>query len=461
MKFRFGATALSLLFTLTACAGGGGRGGSAIPETPDASPMSILGSHIKHIVVIVQENRSFDNIYAGFPGAATQSYGYWGTTKIPLHKVGFVIANRGQIDMIHNWHSARVGWDGGKMDGFGDNTFGTPTDQSQVKSWPYAYLNRAEVKPYWDMASQYVLSDHMFATMFGGSFTAHVDLISGTTDLKPKLSEVDWPNQEPWGCDAPRGTTSSVLAPGGEPQPGAGPFPCFTQFKTMADTLDAAHVTWKYYVPGIRPAIGSDPGGLVWSEFSAIKSVRHGPDWAKIVSPPTTVLADAAAGNLPQMTWVIPDFKDSDHSAGNSDEGPSWVAAVVNAIGKGPDWNSTAIVIVWDDWGGWYDHLPPPQLDWKGLGVRVPAIVISPFAKKGYVDHTQYEFSSILKLVEQTFNLPVVGAPSFGYTDTRATSMTDAFDFTQKPRAFVKIHSKYPASHFANERPSMRAPDDD
>ena len=121
----------------------------------------------------------------------------------------------------------------------------------------------------------------------------------------------------------------------------------------------------------------------------------------------------------------------------------------------------TAIVLVWDDWGGWNDHMPPPQLDWKGLGVRVPAIVISPYAKKGYVDHTQYEFSSILKFAEQTFNLPAVGPASFGYTDTRATSMIDAFDFTQKPRAFVKISAKYPPSHFIQRSPSMRAPDDD
>jgi phospholipase C len=105
--------------------------------------------------------------------------------------------------------------------------------------------------------------------------------------------------------------------------------------------------------------------------------------------------------------------------------------------------------------------VPPPQVDFRGLGIRVPALVISPYAKRGYVSHTQYEFSSILKLVEQTFNLPAVGPAKAGYTDTRAASMLDAFDFTQKPRAFVTIPSKYPASHFANARPSLRAPDDD
>ena len=275
--------------------------------------------------------------------------------------------------------------------------------------------------------------------------------------MAPKVSEVDWPDGSHWGCDANPGTTTSLVTPT-QFEPGAGPFPCFTQFRTMADTLDAAKVSWKYYAPAVN---SGDVGGFVWSEFSAIKNVRYGADWVKVVSPPTTVLADAASGNLPQMTWVIPDYLDSDHSAANSDEGPSWVSAVVNAIGTGPDWKSTAIVLVWDDWGGWNDHMPPPQLDWKGLGVRVPCIVISPYAKKGYVDHTQYEFSSILKFAEQTFNLPAVGPASFGYTDTRATSMIDAFDFTQKPRAFVKISAKYPPSHFIQRSPSMRAPDDD
>jgi phospholipase C len=436
---------------LTACTG---SPSGPLPQKPAVEPSTMLAGRIKHIVIIVQENRSFDNVFAGFPGADTQSYGYWHAKKVPLHEVSFIAPKPYMTDMIHNWPSAHLGYDGGKMDGFGSNTF---SQGLGVATWPYAYLKRSEVRPYWDMASQYVLADHMFPTMFGGSFTAHLDLISGTADLAPNVSEVDWPDSSHWGCDATPGTVSSLVTPA-QYEPGRGPFPCFTQFRTMADTLDAANISWKYYAPGVN---GGDLGGLVWSEFSAIKKVRYGADWANVVSPPTTVLADAAAGNLPQISWVIPDYLDSDHSAANSDAGPSWVAAVVNAIGQGPDWSSTAIVLVWDDWGGWNDHMPPPQLDWKGLGIRVPAIVISPYARKGFVDHTQYEFSSILKLAEQTFNLPAVGPPSFGYTDTRANGMIDAFDFKQKPRPFVKISAKYPPSHFIERPPSMVAPDDD
>jgi phospholipase C len=222
--------------------------------------------------------------------------------------------------------------------------------------------------------------------------------------------------------------------------------------------LDDAKVSWKYYAPAVS---GGDVAGLVWSEFSAIRSVRYGPDWANVVSPETTVLTDAAHGTLPAVAWVIPDYADSDHSAADSDEGPSWVAAVVNAIGEGPDWDSTAVFVVWDDWGGWYDHVPPPQLDWKGLGIRTPCIVISPYAKRGFVDHRQYEFASILKFVEQTYGLPAIGPPAFGYTDTRAGSMLEDFNFAQHPRPFTSIPAKYPASHFLRRTPSLLPPDDD
>jgi len=169
---------------------------------------------------------------------------------------------------------------------------------------------------------------------------------------------------------------------------------------------------------------------------------------------------DAKNGALPSLSWVTPDAQDSDHPGSGSDTGPSWVGTVVNAIGNSPDWNSTVIFVVWDDWGGWYDNVPPPQLDFKGLGIRVPCIIISPYAKKGYVDHTQYEFGSFLHFSEQVFGLRALGPASAGYTDQRANSIFNAFDFMQKPRPFVHIATPYPKSFFMNHPQSMRAPDD-
>ena len=201
--------------------------------------------------------------------------------------------------------------------------------------------------------------------------------------------------------------------------------------------------------------LSADPAAFTHS-FDAIKWVREGPDWTNnVISPQTKILTDLPK-QLAAVTWITPTGKDSDHPNSDSDTGPSWVANIVNAVGESPYWKSTAIVVLWDDWGGWYDHVTPPQLDYLGLSFRVPMLIISPYAKKGYVDHTQFEFGSVVKFTENVFSLP-----SLGYTDQRANGLTDAFDFSQKPRAFQKIPCKYPPSHFINEGPSNQPVDDD
>jgi phospholipase C len=219
----------------------------------------------------------------------------------------------------------------------------------------------------------------------------------------------------------------------------------------MADTLDAAGVSWKYYAPAI------DTTGGIWSSFDAIRKVRYGKDWANVISPQTTVLTDAMSGNLPAVSWVVPDWLDSDHPSSTSGSGPSWVSAVVNAVGESKDWDSTAIFVLWDDWGGWYDDAVPPKTgDYFGPGERVPCIIISPYAKSHYVTHTVYEFGSILKFVENTF-----GLPTLGHTDATSADMMDGFDFSKRATPFVHIKAPLPPSHFLNETPSLRVPDED
>jgi phospholipase C len=412
-------------------------------------PAAIAKNRLRHVVIVVQENRTFDNFFHGFKGAAYATFGYAKNgSRVPLHATSL----RGSADILHNWGNAMTAWDGGKMDGFNELPL---TNNQTANQYPYAYVARKYIAPYWVMASRYVLADHMFPSMFGPSFTGHLDLIASTTDLNPVTAEVDGPSNQPWGCDAPAGTFTFLLDP--QRQESRGPFPCFTQFRTLADTLDAAHVSWRYYAPPI-----SDPSnGGIWSEFDAIRNVRYGKDWHNVVSPQTRVLQDAKNGKLPAVAWVIPDALDSDHVGVNDVYGPSWVASVVNAIGSGPDWNTSAIVVVWDDWGGWYDGVPPPRLDFRGLGIRVPCIVISPYAKAHYVSHTQYEFGSVVKLVEEAFGLPPLGTLAAGYTDVRAHSMLDSFNFRQKGRSFVPIPAPHPASFFLERAPSYRLPDDD
>ena len=231
---------------------------------------------------------------------------------------------------------------------------------------------------------------------------------------------------------------------------GSGPFPCFNQFNTMAQVLDGNAVSWKIYATKVLHA------GM-WEPFEAIQYVRNGPDWStNIIAPQTKILTDPGYGQLASVSWVTPSRPDSDHPQYDSDAGPSWVASVVNAIGESSYWQNSAIVVVWDDWGGFYDNASPPQLDYRGLGIRVPCIIISPYAKQNYVSHVQYEYGSILRFIEEVNNIPAgsIGETSAGYTDGRATSLDDAFDFTQQPRAFTPIGSKYPMSHFLREPPS-------
>jgi phospholipase C len=319
-----------------------------------------------------------------------------------------------------------------RMDGFDKDYIGTTGTGGPAGLYPYAFVKRSEVQPYWDMASQYTLADRMFSTETSDSFPAHQMIIAGTTALSPDESLMNEPSSLIWGCDADKSTRTGVIFKSGKYVPDA-VFPCFDEYKTMADSLDAANVSWHYYV---QPLTGNGNfAGGVWDGFDAIKSVRYGTDWKKnIIMPQTQVLQDAAKGTLPSVSWVIPSLLDSDHPAAGCRNGPTWVSTVVDAIGKSKDWDSTAIIVTWDEWGGWYDPIPPPQLDYVSLGMRIPMIVISPYAKHHYISKTQYEFGSILKFIEQNF-----GAPSLGATDVRANSISDVFDFTQKPSKFKPI----------------------
>ncbi|MBV8149733.1 MAG: hypothetical protein JO092_11615 [Candidatus Eremiobacteraeota bacterium] len=442
----------SLLLALVGCGPISERGTAPLPAAQLVTAGAPAGKYIKHIVIIIQENRSFNMIFNGYPGATTAASGpnSKGQT-VTLTPIRFT-DSRGDIG--HSFTIAVRSWDGGKMDRFDENFISLTS--SPAGNYPYSYLRRVDVKPYWQMAKRYVLADRMFPTEWGPSYTAHQDLIAGTTELNARSAVANNPTDSgDWGCGAPTGTVTdlAVMPPGGT-GPGIvkidkGPFPCY-DYRTLADVLDPKRASWKYYAP----KIGADPGGQLWSAFSAIRAVYYGQDWSNVISPPSQILSDAAANRLPAVSWVIPDFKNSDHPAAMSATGPSWVASVVNAIGKSPSWKSTAIFVLWDDWGGWYDNVAPPPLDYLGLGIRVPCIVISPYVKPGSVDHTQYEFGSILKTVEMTF-----GLTSLGYSDARASDMFGAFDFTGGPRSFTPIPQAYPASFFLKQVPSLRPPD--
>ena len=434
---QFGKLWWLCAIALAACSGGGSPSAVA-PQHPPPAP-----NPITHVIVIVQENRSFDNLFSGFPGADTASSGqtHLGVT-VPLQQVNLEDGN----DLGHARPDFLKSYNGGAMNGFD-----LVTNFKNIPNYAYAFVNRSETQIYWNLASTYGLGDRMFASTTGASFVDHQYIVAAQSNNTIDLPLTS-PTQVafPWGCDSPAGSYMEQFNSQG--QVVNGPPPCFS-YLSMGDLLDHAGISWKQYAP----QVGSNEVGQIWSSFDAIRDVRFGPDWqTKVISPETNVLTDIATGNLPQVSWVIPDMKNSDHARSLSNTGPQWVGSIVNAIGQSAYWNSTAIFILWDDWGGWYDHVPPPQLDYEGLGIRVPLIVVSPYAKPHYISHVQHEFGSLLHYMETVLRLPSLGA-----TDMRADDLSDFFNYSQQPLRFVPVQTHLNASHFLRQRPSLQPPDND
>ena len=397
-------------------------------------------SKISHIVIVLQENRSFDNLFQGFPGADVQSYGYTSSgTQVTLAPVSLAAP----WDLGHNSLSYFQACDGQgsfpgtdcKMDGFNKEakTCGSHGEPPCPYQYPqYGYVPHSETKPYFAMASQYVLADRMFASNFdASSYVSHQYIIAGQA-----ASTVNYP-QTTWGCDGgPKDTVATVTQ-----QRGFGPRlqACF-DYRTLGDELDTAGISWGYYTSSLE-----DGSGNLWSAYQAVKHIRYGSDWdADVISPQTRFFNDVKNGKLRTVSWIMPTCRTSDHASCDSTSGPHWVASLVNAVGKSKYWDSTAIFVMWDDYGGWYDHVPPPMVDYDGLGIRVPLIIVSAYAKKGYVSHTQFEHGSLLRFIEDRFNLPHLGA-----TDARANSPAgDCFNFSAPPRAFAPIPTRLGPTDF-------------
>jgi phospholipase C len=400
------------------------------PPVPASTVSPIAGSPIQHIVVIMQENRSFDNLFNGFPGADTVQSGMNGGQSIALTPVSLSDSR----DLDHSHLRWAEDWDNGNMDGFAQSGVSPAT-------LPYSYVPEKDVEEYWTLARQYVIGDRMFQSNTGPSFVAHQYMIAGQS-----ANVAENPTGSVWGCDASPDTTAAVLGANGEEMPGV--FPCF-DYLTAADLLDEKGVTWRYYAPS------SGDSFFILSAFQAIRHIRYGQDWHdNVISPQNRFLTDIANGELAQVTWIVPDWAHSDHP-GSGSEGPSWVAAIINAIGNSPYWNSTAIFISWDDWGGWYDHVAPPKVDAMGPGFRVPLLIVSPYANHGYVTHMNHEASGFIHFIEHNFDLGTLGTRDAG-TD----AFGDCFDYTQQPSAFAPIPTRVSAERLVLEKNSG-PPDDD
>jgi phospholipase C len=282
------------------------------------------------------------------------------------------------------------------------------------------YHDSREIPNYWNYAKLYVLQDRMFESVASYSLPAHLYMLAGQSG----------------------GYVGGYYNGLFQPRPSTYAFPEITEL------LSSGRIDWKYYVAsGTLPdtedghVVGTIPQQeqspklyTLWNPLPAFPAVQQDPAQMSRLVSTAQFYDDAAAGNLPQVCWVIPSGAVSEHPPAGVRVGMAYVTGLVNAVMQSPDWSHTAIFIAWDDWGGFYDHVSPPKVDEFGYGLRVPALVISPYAKQGYIDHTTYSFESWLRLVEERY-----GVSPMTSRDAQGNDMISAFDFTQQPRQPVVL----------------------
>ncbi len=379
---------------------------SAISTGTPTSP----ADPIQHIVILTKENRTFDNYFGRFPGADGTTVGRLSTGQVvPLQHT----PDHTLIDIAHHGDAATVAVNNGRMNGF-DLLPGAIQNGQEIA---LSQMHEQDIPNYWQYARTFSLLDHFFSTINGPSYPNHLALVAGSSS-----NTVDNPvlnTYHSWGCDAGPYTKVETV----DPATGRHAFikPCF-DINTLPDELQKAGVSWKYYAPAQYQS------GYIWSSLDSIKHIRYGALWTSNVVPPPQFLSDVQAGTLPQVSWVVENEQVSEHPPYSSCLGENWTVQYLNTLMKSPLWASTVVFLTWDDFGGFYDHVPPPHLDYIALGPRVPTIVISPYSRPGTVDHRQYDFASILRYVEDKFGLPALSA-----YDRSARSVGDALDFSQKP----------------------------
>ncbi len=423
---------------------------------------------VRHVVVVVQENRTPDNLFHALatllPAAdiATSGLNSKGQT-IPLTAVSLADG----YDPEHSHGAFKIQFDGGKLDGADRNRCTGVNGNPCPANAQFAYVDEAEAKPYVDIALHYGFASRMFQSNQGPSFPAHQFLISGTSETRSAtgiFASDNPPKGTVGGCVAPPNSTIATVGPNGMKGTAT---PCF-EHATLTDILDhpppgaRSGLAWRYYTPNMR-GIWTAPNAIAHmcqasGRTCAGPAFRHG----DIVFKPAQVLADINSGKLRPVSWVIPSAPESDHPTLNEGLGPSWVTSIVNAIGKSSYWPNTVILVVWDDWGGWYDHVAPPidpNYGYYESGFRVPLLVVSAYTPPAYVSTVTHTFGSILHFIETAYNLPFIRPGD--KVDARSDDLMDFFNFNQAPNAFTPVAAPVGADFFLNDKRPPSDPDDD
>ncbi len=358
---------------------------------------------IQHLVVLMQENHTFDNYFGTYPGADGLPAG----TQMPVDPTnpaaGFVtpwhIGNATITDLSHSAPTYHDQYDKGKMDAF----VSALNARNQNGKQTMGYYDGTDIPYYWNLADNYVLFDQFFSSAQDGSFANHMYWVAAVPPIAPKGQNLN-----------------DVLA----------------NVPTIFDSLQAAGVSWKFYVENYNPTItyrdlsssGNKSSQVVWVPLLNFDRFIDDPTLSSHIVDLKQYFIDLNNGALPAVSYIVPSGA-SEHPPSNLMSGQRFVKSIIQELMRSSSWDSSAFMLAYDDWGGWYDHVTPIQVDQFGYGPRVPVILVSPYAKSGYIDHSVLDFTSMLKFIELNWNI----APLAG-RDTNANNFLSAFDFNQSPR---------------------------
>jgi phospholipase C len=460
MKALIGILAVCSMVLAAAARYGYTEASSPYSATPDRVLAPASGIHkIQHVIIIMQENRSFDSYFGTYPGA----------DGIPMKDgVPTLCTPNPQTNQCvkpyldhqdrngggpHVAASAVSDIDGGKMDGFiataltakkGCANVANPTCINQTTGAVgdvMGYHDGSDIPNYWSYARHFVLQDHMFEPVASWSLPQHLYMVSGWSAACSDPTN-------PMSCKSSLGGVSWWTKPGATPY----------AWTDLTYVLDKHHVSWGYYLDNGSSGVGfggTNPGvPYIWNVLPGFADVQQDKQQDRIQNLSNFYTA-AAAGKLPAVSWIVPQIADSEHPPGLVSQGQSYVTGLINAVMESPNWKSSAIFLSWDDWGGFYDHVVPPTVDQNGYGLRVPGLVISPYARQNYIDHQTLSHDAYLKFIEDDF---LGGQRLDPQTDGRPDSRPDVrenmavlgnllsdFNFNQKPRPPL-ILSTHPAT---------------
>lgn len=423
-------------------------GDTAAIRTTQFSALLLPGNGtipIQHIIIVMQENHVYDTYFGDYcqaigPYCNVNGTGIPAGTCVPFNPANLsqgckqpylaaASAVTAPVDLVHDWAPAHEAYDNGSLDGF----YLAEGRQNST----FMYYDGEEIPTYWDLAEEYGLGDNFFASALSYSTPNHWYLVAGASPPQGLNQSL---NRQAPGSTRLTTAEQTYLNQANDT-------------RTIADLLENTSVSWKYYDYALgtyNQAINAPSGAGAqgsafdfWNPFASQASSYNATMKPHFVAS-SSFFTDAASDNLPNVSWVLPTFNVSDHPSASIDNGETWVGSIVNAVEKSKDWNSSAIFVTWDDYGGYYDNVPPPPLDGNGLSFRAPLLVISPYSREGYISHQFTYFESLLHLVEWRYHLP-----SLTSRDAEAPLPLDYFDFNATPRPPMYIdgptHAVYPA----------------